>query len=646
MRNFVESFFDTRPQLALLRNLVVNKNLNKKQWIYFHLVDFLSPAYSGISLEQFQSLSFAVYGYFRAMLLMDKFLDEPQSMEGGDIFNFLSLNEACIKELSFLFQREDNFWKNFDKAKIEYFKAIKFEKSEWAKLMTIDREDFERLAENKSASLCYPLIEALESLQTQNTHRSKLLKDFLKHLHIAFQYQDDLSDFKKDIDNKQQTYAHFLLNLSLQKNGMSQDISSAFKHKYLFTSGIYSQLLFCSRQNLEICYETASKLKLSDLADFIVNELQNLDIRLKEIELLIQKTKTKLHKSNELRSPNEEINIESINKSINEGVAFIERNIGEDELWADFMTTAGTGKYWVTFYIAYQLATAEFNLPALEKIYDRIFDLQLTGSYNESIPEDGDTLNFMVGFMKSYKGSMPLEAKQNWLKHMKPNGGWATYIHEAALRSRLNLHDNVSMAGWTSPKTCLTATACKMLSFFEGFEKEKSDTEQYLRGNQNKDGYWESYWWTSPIYATSWAIQSLCRINENEEYCNRANKWLLNNQIENGAWLNPFTGEASSFYTAYAVNGLLAFKPEKHLEELKKAAEWLIQKQMMDGSWQTSRVLAIPATDVEDPSKVRHWRKSSFGVNVIVDDHNRVFTAATVLNALWNYRKFFHISTK
>lgn len=125
MRNFVESFFDTRPQLALLRNLVVNKNLNKKQWIYFHLVDFLSPAYSGISLEQFQSLSFAVYGYFRAMLLMDKFLDEPQSMEGGDIFNFLSLNEACIKELSFLFQREDNFWKNFDKAKIEYFKAIK-----------------------------------------------------------------------------------------------------------------------------------------------------------------------------------------------------------------------------------------------------------------------------------------------------------------------------------------------------------------------------------------------------------------------------------------------------------------------------------------------------------------------------------------
>lgn len=63
-----------------------------------------------------------------------------------------------------------------------------------------------------------------------------------------------------------------------------------------------------------------------------------------------------------------------------------------------------------------------------------------------------------------------------------------------------------------------------------------------------------------------------------------------------------------------------------------------MNQQTTDGSWQTTKILAIPATDVEDISKVVRWRKSSFGVNTIVDDHNRVFTTVTVLNALWDYK--------
>jgi hypothetical protein len=200
-----------RESLSKLREYVLVKDINKKHWVYFNLVDFLSPLYPSIKLENLQSLSFASYGYFRAMLVIDRFMDEPQKNNASDLLKLLTLFEACIKELSFLFPAGNDFWKNFDNAKGVYFHTIKYEKTKWSELSLITREDFEKLAENKSASMCYPLIDALESLQNQGTQHNKLLKNFLKHLYIAFQYQDDIDDFKKDIANNQRTYARFLV---------------------------------------------------------------------------------------------------------------------------------------------------------------------------------------------------------------------------------------------------------------------------------------------------------------------------------------------------------------------------------------------------------------------------------------------------
>jgi len=639
--NFIESFFRDRQSLAHLRKYVLEKNLNKKHWVYFNLVDLLSPLYPSIKSENLQSLSFACYGYFRAMLVIDQIVDDPQTKKGSDILVFILLFESCIKELSFLFHREDTFWKSFDNAKSVYFKAIKFEKTKWNDLSVITEKDFEKMAEDKSASMCYPLIDALESLQNQgNRHNNnKLLKSFLKHLHIAFQYQDDLDDFKKDRVSHQRTYAQFLVDQKIIENGLLEVITGTdMLYKYLFVSGIASRLLKSSCENLGICMGIANQLNLKNLEDFTQQEFEQCAGKLNEVELLVEKTKIKIQKSNTKRFQNS-VNDISIDSALTESIRYLERCVNKEMLWTDFMTTAGTSKYWVTFYIAYQLADAGVNLPIMNELSQRISNSQMAASYNETIPEDGDTLNFMIGFIKSYDSATTPKTLKNWLDYLNTDGGWFTYKEEAALRTRLKLNSGTSLIGWLTPKVCVSATACKMLSLFEGYNSERKSTEDYLLANQTEAGYWNSYWWTSPIYATSWSIRSLSDKSEHEVPCSKARNWLLQGQLESGAWINSFTNEPSAFYTALAVKGLLAFKPEENLEALEKAISWLMCQQTSDGSWQTSRILAIPATDIQEPSKVLDWRKSSFGVNIVVDDHNRVFTTSTVINVLSEYKR-------
>jgi prenyltransferase beta subunit len=155
-----------------------------------------------------------------------------------------------------------------------------------------------------------------------------------------------------------------------------------------------------------------------------------------------------------------------------------------------------------------------------------------------------------------------------------------------------------------------------------------------LLANKNR---WTSYWWTSDIYATAFAMQALSHHPDFKSICEAPALWLIGEQHSSGYWPNPTTNESNAFYTALAIKSLITYDATSFQDSISKGVEWLLAHQTEDGSWQTNRILRIPATDVMDPSTITHWRKSSFGVNCYVDDHNRVFTTSTVLNALHHY---------
>lgn len=226
----------------------------------------------------------------------------------------------------------------------------------------------------------------------------------------------------------------------------------------------------------------------------------------------------------------------------------------------------------------------------------------------------------------------------NWRSFMHDNGGWATYSDEISLREKLGLEKDISVAGWLMPHNCVSAVAACVLSFVETNEAY-DDTITYLLKQQQDEGYISSYWWTSPIYATSFSLMALSKTKKHPDAAARMAGWLGNMQTSDGCWYNPAVNEPSALYTALAMKALLQFNDKLYLEKIQKGADWLLAHQTSDGSWLTNRVLLLPATNVIRLETVEHWRKSSFGVNVIIDDHNRVFTTATVLNTLHLYKQ-------
>jgi hypothetical protein len=191
--------------------------------------------------------------------------------------------------------------------------------------------------------------------------------------------------------------------------------------------------------------------------------------------------------------------------------------------------------------------------------------------------------------------------------------------------------------GWTNSHACVTAAAAYILSSIPSLRLDYEITCLQLAGLLKNKNRWSSYWWTSDVYATSFAIQALTCHQEFKVLCEAPAQWLAKEQDSRGYWPNPMTGESSAFYTALAVKALLMYDASSFEESISQGVKWLLTNQTQDGSWQTNRILRIPATDVINPSTVTHWRKSSFGVNCLVDDHNRLFTTSTVVNALHHF---------
>ncbi|SHG64710.1 Squalene-hopene cyclase C-terminal domain-containing protein [Chryseolinea serpens] len=627
MKYLVEKFLEN-PRRSYLKESLLNSATNKKHLIYFTIVDDLQKLFSDLPETELQRLAFINYSYFRGVLLIDSVADGDSNSPGKAMFEAMALIEASLQELAWLIDADSAFWPKYNHSKTQYAQAVMLEKKISSQGPPIDKSLFETIYEGKSATLAYNLIDALDALgKTSHIERVNSLKLLLKHIHLAYQFKDDIDDFKSDLAKSQYTYAIHLVNSSLQALGHQS--GNDFKYKYLFTSGIAQTLLQESTHHFHRALAIAQELDLNMFCSHIQSELHLCRAQVSEINALIYKTKVKLSKSSlPLLTKGASALDEQLKLSIEKATEYLFQNTTPNGQWEDFLTSAGLSNYWVTAYTYYHLIKHNIKVP---------FKPSLEGSFNDTLVSDGDTLTFTIAALALHETENPSSQLKKhldqWLLFRQPDGGWATYVDKAMLRSRLKLDDEISVAGWIRSKPCVTAAACCVLGSFADLKKERIAAEQYLLACQHAEGFWESYWWTSDIYATSWAIQALNDRPGYTQQCEKALSWLTGTRNhEKGFWSDDHTNLPNPFYTALAVQAILATK--KNLKDLVQSIQWLLQQQKVDGSWPSTRILAIPATNVLHRAEVKSWRNSSFGVNTLVDDHNRIFTTVTALGAL------------
>lgn len=433
-----------------------------------------------------------------------------------------------------------------------------------------------------------------------------------------------------------------LVNQKIKENGYGFGEEPELKYKYLFVSGIASNLITEAIMHFTLSLKIAGKMDLKKLKEYIDNEIVQCHARKIEIDQLLDKTHKKTTKSNNyiVNNPLIKINEGTIN-AIELSNKYLLKNLNENGLWSDFLTTAGEGQTWVSAYTGMMMAEIGMNIPFLVTLLKKH---PLNGSFNETIIQDCDSTNFLVGFNKLLNQEDDSCLISEWCSYMNPNGGWVTYRNEKPLRDRLQLNNEENISGWLSEHLCVTSAAAYVLFITNLFPEKLNKTREFLASSMEKDFYWVPYWWTSPVYSTSYAIIALSGDYSFHDVALKACKRLIHNQSKEGFWINPPYNIPSAFYTALALKALLYISPDEFKNNILSGIKWLINNQTTDGSWQTNRILCIPSPETIKLSDVKSWRNSSFGTNIIVDDHNRIFTTATVLNVLKTFLNTYNNS--
>ncbi|WP_077921536.1 prenyltransferase/squalene oxidase repeat-containing protein [Spirosoma sp. 209] len=631
-KNFTERIealpVDTRTKALLSREKTQQKHI-----FYLNLIDYLLPLFERIANEQKEQVSFAGYLYFRFLLEFDDIIDtsahKDKLAQLTQLKYTFELHEAAIRELAALFPTSSPFWPQFAGYKHEYEQAVLAEKQVSHTRQPFSEQTYEQLAAGKSA-VCYAALLALSTLNGGQAG-SGPLETCLRHIHIAFQYLDDISDFKTDMEQQQWTFAQQLVHERLAgRPGTSSDHNVL--HKQLYLSGVASDLIGKAMAHYQAAIGIADRLQLIDLSAYLHKQRSLARLFGDEVRLLVQKARLKATQSH-FRRPRS-----GADESIQAALGYLMAN-RTNTGWTDFMTSAGAGDTWISAYVAFMLADCGIDSPLLDKT---LRHLSTTGSFNDTILQDGDSTNFLVGLHQRLTGMVPAELRQNWLAFTSERGGWTTYLDEIQLRQRLDLDAQTSVAGWFADHDCVTAAAAYILSDLPDLPAVYNATCRYLATRLASTGL-QAYWWTSNVYALSFSALAFAGSGAYRSYGCQVAQQIARQQESDGYWNNPADGQPNAFYTAIALKALLATDPLAYRASIDGAAQWLMNNQMADGSWQTGRILRIPATNVRDPATVSHWRHSSFGVNTLVDDHARVFTTSTVLNAL---RRFVVLNTE
>jgi hypothetical protein len=609
--------------------MTTNANLLPREHrFYIELIHMLSGLYKDLDKGRVELLSDASYKYFTFLLSLDAFIDntESKSRQLETFLYALKDLEVSIRELSSLYPAGDStFWNTFDASKEQYFKTLMYEKGISKEKPDIDEALFLKLAVGKSV-MCHNAVYSLQELARNNDYEKHLIK-CINEIHIAFQYLDDIDDFKKDIQEEQWTYPQSQVRGFLIEKSIAVDNPTDL-YKYLFISGIAEQNIHKAMAHYGQAIHIAEGLNLQSLVKYINEQIKNTEFYLSEIHYLFEKTRVKSGKSNQTVSEN------TVKQAIDTALEYVKINQNEDFSWSDFMTSAGAGKAWITGYIGMQLAEYfKEDLSVKNAVKAITQNPEKFLSYNHSIFQDGDSTSFIIGLLSCY-GIENSSLYHKWETFLTSGGGWLTYNQEEPLRKRLDLAEDIPVTAWFHPQNCVTAAAAYILVAKN--DPKLKNTLDFLKKAVNKNGYWDSYWWTSPVYATAYAV--LATLKRDTALAGKGAAFLATSQHNDGNWINPFTDKPNAFYTALALKALLVYDAKHYSSAIEKGINWLLKNQTTDGSWQTDRILQIPATNVPNPTTVRHWRSSSFGVNCVTDDHNRVFSTATVLNCLCTYK--------
>jgi len=629
----IAQFVQKQPYEISFKEAILNQEFIEINPNYYHSYPYLfAPAFSSIK-EQLPKLNIAGFLIFKHVMATDRLLDEGKH-NPEEYLIASAYKEEGIKILSRLFPENSQFWSLWEQRKKEYKKAYELDKSK--KISSI--KDYETLADYKS-SFGKVAIDALHIL-SQNKNE-QLYLDLLESHRLfssGVQLVDDIMDIREDLQQGQFNMAYFTLHSELKKRGLKASLFSAEQiAKQLYIFDIAEELFEKSLNYYLEAEKTATKYNLNYWLSAI-RERYN-DALMKKLDAYA--FKEHLKSTLELDKTGKE---RSTTPSVEKAVEYIISKQNKNGSWYDFYNGAGLSDTWATAFVLSNLLQQPTKNYMPKEVLKKGVDLitsQQTWGYNKYWIPDADSTTFALLSQFLNDESVNKTALKEWLSYQNSDGGFGTYNNPSNIISSLNSDAFIDVNGWINSHTCVSASAYYFLSKTGVNQVALQKIEKYLLEKVNTQGLWDAYWWTSPIYSTSFMIKSLsyCTNNLLKEKIISSMDALLQLQNNNGSFGDEFEKE-SPFYTSLVIEAfcqeMTIYKKSKN--RIDKAVKWLLSEQKTNGSWQGTPIMRMPAPEIIRPKQISNWPVGTRGNNIRVIDFNRLFTTSIAVSALSNYK--------
>lgn len=592
------------------------------------------------------------YLYFKYLIcvdsLNDKDLEDHENKVDDKILLLRShvFHQESLKILGKYFGGNKLFWTLWGTRNSEFLESIAIDNNY---NIEISFEQYEKLSTNKCSFLKTTVDSYYSKYPTKSKLHAALVKSF-DYLAIARCIQDDLEDFKKDLLFKKNNIGHSMLNKWFNEQGkVMNDHSPAILERYLYVSKVAETMLGLSRKYFTLAIDAVKDFR-DDLLPYTKhleayknkNNLIKVNIEAYQIAQYFSKLKsTRL---------TEEINL---NNAIERAEDYISKFQNSDGSWYDISNKQGISNVWATGFIASQL---DPSTEPFKKAINFLLNNRQNGlwGYNTDWISDFDSTTCVL--LSMLKDSLNVNPDlDKWIKGQTKKGGFSTYSKNSKeLLSLLGLRDMKNIKGWTEEHVCVSALAYYLLSNPKMSAKRKRElvlVRNFILRSRDERGLWPSYWWTSKIYASCYAIKGL--LNESnlkyDSIIKKAIRSLIQHQNNDGSFSCDVLKTKSVFYTSLVLSTVcydksIYLKYEKRAEKMKM---FILKNQFDDGGFQGSNFLVIPQPNSVMEKKPDHNFKINIagGGNAITGEVSNLFSTSVALNALTSLQGLEIVST-
>jgi squalene-hopene/tetraprenyl-beta-curcumene cyclase len=217
------------------------------------------------------------------------------------------------------------------------------------------------------------------------------------------------------------------------------------------------------------------------------------------------------------------------------------------------------------------------------------------------LPPDTDDLGMVIQLLSRTGGSglasISDEALEIIFKYNTcPDGSFDLWIIDPSDTSQhtKEIYKYIKVIGGRGPSPEVMGNLIYALALYD-IEKFKHQIEKgvrYLESCQDEKGFWPSKWYWGNYYGTYRAVDALRTIDPSSISIFKAGNYLIDVQNRDGGW-----GEETSNPIDTALALLSLSKNSDSHNTQQKGISYLIQKQLADGSWNSSPFIKLLTSD-------------------------------------------------